>query len=94
MRWELDQQKKKLCVLNHVRLIEWPYDLEPTDRNVRNTLEKRTGKEEQERAFLELRDFDEYMEKLDRFTGLRISGALFRKEADLPQSFLQLPFSL
>jgi hypothetical protein len=34
----LDQQKKQLCEDNGVRLIEWPYDLEPTDRNVRQML--------------------------------------------------------
>ncbi len=85
-RWELDQQKKKLCDLNHVRLIEWPYDLEPTDRNIRNTLEKRSRKEERQKEFLELADFDEYMERFETFAGLRTSGVLFRKEADLMES--------
>ena len=33
-RQELDRQKKRLCGENHVRLIEWPYDLEPVDRNI------------------------------------------------------------
>ncbi len=33
-RQELDRQKKRLCEENHVRLIEWPYDLEPVDRNI------------------------------------------------------------
>ena len=37
-RQELDIQKKQLCDKNQVRLIEWPYDLEPTDRNVREVL--------------------------------------------------------
>ena len=37
-RQELDQRKKLLCEENGVRLIEWPYDLEPTDKNVRTTL--------------------------------------------------------
>ena len=34
-RQELDLMKKQLCGENHVRLIEWPYDLEPTDKNLR-----------------------------------------------------------
>ena len=33
-RQELDLQKKRLCEENDVRLIEWPYDLEPVDKNV------------------------------------------------------------
>ena len=33
-RQELDQQKRRLCEENDVRLIEWPYDLEPVDRNI------------------------------------------------------------
>ena len=33
-RQELDSQKKRLCGENNVRLIEWPYDLEPVDRNI------------------------------------------------------------
>ncbi len=33
-RQELDQQKKRLCEKNNVRLIEWAYDLEPVDRNI------------------------------------------------------------
>ena len=33
-RQELDRQKKRLCGENHVRLIEWPYNLEPVDRNI------------------------------------------------------------
>ncbi len=33
-RKELDRQKRQLCEENGVRLIEWPYDLEPTDMNV------------------------------------------------------------
>lgn len=39
LRQELDQQKRKLCDENQVRLIEWPYGLEPTDRNIREALE-------------------------------------------------------
>lgn len=38
-RQELDRQKKQLCDENQVHLIEWPYDLEPTDRNVREVLQ-------------------------------------------------------
>lgn len=34
-RQELDAQKKVLCEANDVRLIEWPYSVEPTDRNIR-----------------------------------------------------------
>ena len=33
-RKELDEQKKQLCSENNVHLIEWPYDLEPTDENI------------------------------------------------------------
>ena len=33
-RQELDEQKRKLCEENNVRLIEWPYDLEPVDKNI------------------------------------------------------------
>ena len=35
MRRELDLTKQKRCRENRVRLIEWPYDLEPTEANVR-----------------------------------------------------------
>ena len=34
----LDQQKRALCEENHVRLIEWPYDLEPVEGNIRAAL--------------------------------------------------------
>ncbi len=37
-RKTLDQQKKLLCEENEVRLIEWPYDMEPTDKNIRIAL--------------------------------------------------------
>ena len=37
-RQELDRQKKELCMQNNVRLIEWPYDLEPTVKNVKKML--------------------------------------------------------
>ena len=33
-RQELDQAKRLLCKENAVRLIEWPYDIEPTDENI------------------------------------------------------------
>ena len=33
-RKELDQLKKTLCEENHVRLIEWPYSVEPTAGNI------------------------------------------------------------
>ncbi len=38
-RQELDAQKKQLCDENGVRLIEWPYSLEPTAKNVREVFE-------------------------------------------------------
>ena len=38
LRQELDQVKKELCIDNCVRLIEWPYDMEPSDRNIREML--------------------------------------------------------
>ncbi|MBR2527087.1 MAG: hypothetical protein IKE58_01245 [Blautia sp.] len=38
LRQELDQNKRRLCALNHVRLIEWPYDKEPSDTNIREML--------------------------------------------------------
>ena len=41
-RRELDLQKRELCLLNQVRLIEWPYDVEPTAANLRRMLD---GKE-------------------------------------------------
>ena len=37
-RQELDEQKRKLCGDNDVRLIEWPYDLEPTEKNLQTLL--------------------------------------------------------
>ncbi len=33
-RKELDEQKKHLCEENGVRLIEWAYDVQPTDANI------------------------------------------------------------
>lgn len=37
-RLELDLVKRQLCEENQVRLIEWPYDVEPTDRNIKKAL--------------------------------------------------------
>ena len=37
-RQELDRIKRQLCEENGVRLIEWPYSLEPTEGNVRKNL--------------------------------------------------------
>ena len=37
-RQELDQQKKDLCRINQVRLIEWPYSFEPTASNIQEML--------------------------------------------------------
>lgn len=37
-RRDLDRVKKELCAANSVRLIEWPYSLDPTEKNVRNML--------------------------------------------------------
>jgi len=37
-RQELDQTKRHLCEENRVRLVEWPYSLDPTDRNVREMI--------------------------------------------------------
>ncbi len=37
-RRELDLQKKKLCEENNVRLIEWPYDTDPTDKNIKQLI--------------------------------------------------------
>ena len=37
-RQELDHTKRLLCEENDVRLVEWPYDLEPTDGNIRRKL--------------------------------------------------------
>ena len=34
LRQELDRQKKQLCEENHVKLIIWPYDIEPTTENL------------------------------------------------------------
>ena len=44
-RQELDRQKRQLCEANGVRLIEWPYSCEPTDKNVREALAHETKKD-------------------------------------------------
>ena len=37
-RQELDETKRKRCAENEVRLIEWPYSLDPTEENVERML--------------------------------------------------------
>ena len=37
---ELDDMKRKLCEENNVRLIEWPYSMDPTAENVDTALGK------------------------------------------------------
>lgn len=37
-RQELDRRKSELCRENGIRLIEWPYSLEPTEENVRKNI--------------------------------------------------------
>ena len=39
-RRELDRQKRQLCRENQVRLIEWPYSLEPAPTNLSDQLKK------------------------------------------------------
>ncbi len=39
-RQELDLLKKQLCEKNEVRLIEWPYDLEPTISNIKKMVSR------------------------------------------------------
>lgn len=86
-RWELDQKKKKLCEENSIRLIEWPYDVEPTASNVRKMLEiKKENIDERTQAFLSLESFNEYMEKLDLFAGMKTVSAVFAKEQELMES--------
>lgn len=45
-RRQLDQQKHDLCVVNGVRLIEWPYDLEATKENADTMLKQSTNGQE------------------------------------------------
>ena len=40
-RQELDRIKKEACRENQVRLIEWPYNLPPTEENVERLIENR-----------------------------------------------------
>ena len=37
-RQSLDRQKRDLCEANDVRLIEWPYSIDPTDGNIQKML--------------------------------------------------------
>ena len=37
-RRDLDSVKKELCTANSVQLIEWPYSVDPTEKNVRKML--------------------------------------------------------
>ena len=37
-RRDLDRVKKELCAANSVRLIEWPYSVDPTEKNVKEML--------------------------------------------------------
>ena len=37
-RRDLDRVKKELCAVNSVRLIEWPYSVDPTEKNVKEML--------------------------------------------------------
>ena len=39
-RQELDDMKRKLCEETNVRLIEWPYSMDPTAENVDTALGK------------------------------------------------------
>nr|MCR4949716.1 hypothetical protein [Solobacterium sp.] len=89
-RWELDQRKKKLCGENGVRVIEWPYDVEPTAANVRRMLEvKQDPQADRIEAFLKLESFSEYMEKLSLFAGMKTNSAVFAKEQELMESDAQ-----
>lgn len=81
LRNELDLKKKKLCIENDVRLIEWSYALDPTDANIRKALEDQ--KEDLFAEFLKLKDFDEYLEHYERFTRLKTGKDTFEKEQEL-----------
>lgn len=37
-RKELDDRKRRLCLANHVKLIEWDYNIEPTKENLKKML--------------------------------------------------------
>ena len=83
-RKEKDLKKKRLCIENDVRLIEWSYALDPTVKNIRDILEQQD--DDQLTKFLKLKDFDEYMEKFDQFTFLSMNSETFEKEQELMQS--------
>ena len=38
----LDSQKRELCTVNQVRLIEWPYSVDPTEANIQKMLSGET----------------------------------------------------
>jgi len=38
----LDSQKRELCIANQVRLIEWPYSVDPTEANIQKMLSGET----------------------------------------------------
>ncbi|MGX8687838.1 MAG: hypothetical protein ACSW8K_08590, partial [bacterium] len=42
-RQDLDRQKKELCRENGVRLVEWPYSVEPSKTNIKSLLEEKEG---------------------------------------------------
>ena len=45
-RQDLDRLKKDLCMQNRVRLIEWPYTWEPTEKNIKKALKTEGDKED------------------------------------------------
>lgn len=98
-RRELDQIKKKLCEENAVRLIEWPYSLEPSEKIIREVLKGEMSMDEMIEKysrlkkkldplaeFLRLSDFDEYMARFEEFCFLPHEGAAFAKEEKLMES--------
>ncbi|MBR2811875.1 MAG: hypothetical protein IKD69_10875, partial [Solobacterium sp.] len=86
-RWELDRKKMKLCEENGVRVVVWPYDIEPTAANVRRMLEaKKDPQAERVQAFLNLAGFDDYMDQFSRFAGMKTDSAVFAREQELMES--------
>ncbi len=83
-RRQKDMKKKLLCIENDVRLIEWSYALDPTEKNIRDILGK--NEDDQLTQFLKLKSFEEYMEKFDQFTSLSMGSETFEKEQSLMQS--------
>ena len=83
-RNDLDRRKKQLCIENDVRLIEWSYALDPTERNIREILENE--EDDQLTEFLKLKSFDEYMEKFDHFLDLETGADTFEKETFLMEN--------